>query len=609
MTFLNKTAEKTKDWASLPRNIRTVFSAMGKRFPKSRWQIPLYMAFRIAAPFMTTLIPSLAIRMITGGSASYFLIIMALCLSLYWIRQAAENIAMMYLNYERNYTAKDIFFTNFIKKALTTDYLNVEPPPKQKMIQEAEDAIYFSQTLLSETTEFIITFFGMLFYGTAVLTLDIRILLLTLVLFIFDFVLRNSATKYDNIHWGEHIDVLHRRNYLKRSSLDISAGKDIRIYQLNKCFYTHFDELIDKEADFQKRRSWRWFYPPLSGGIFTMLRDILAYGILIGKVLDGELDAAGFTLYLGVISGLTNWTYSFVHAFCNTHYANRRFQSYFTFMDLPDNYLHGSHKTEEKKGEAAPNIEFRDVSFSYENSDTPVLSHLNFTLHSGEKIALVGNNGAGKTTLVKLLCGLYPVTKGEILIDGQPLKTLDLDLWQDKISAIFQDAVPMAFSIAMNVAGRSKEETDIKRVRESLMRAGLLEKVNALKNKEETYFSQQLNENGIMLSGGEMQRLLFARAIYKDGSVLILDEPTAALDPIAESEMYEEYNALAEKKTSLFISHRLASTKFCDRILFLEDGQITEMGTHAQLMQKNGKYKEMFEIQSHYYKNGEEEAR
>ena len=167
----------------------------------------------------------------------------------------------------------------------------------------------------------------------------------------------------------------------------------------------------------------------------------------------------------------------------------------------------------------------------------------------------------------------------------------------------------MAFSIAMNVAGRSKEETDIKRVRESLMRAGLLEKVNALKNKEETYFSQQLNENGIMLSGGEMQRLLFARAIYKDGSVLILDEPTAALDPIAESEMYEEYNALAEKKTSLFISHRLASTKFCDRILFLEDGQITEMGTHAQLMQKNGKYKEMFEIQSHYYKNGEEEAR
>lgn len=605
---MNKT-ETTKDWASLPRNIRTVFSAMGERFPESRWQIPLYMAFRIVAPFMTTLIPSLAIRMITEGNAAYFLIIMALCLSLYWIRQAAENIAMMYLNHERSYTTKEIFFTNFIKKALTTDYLNIEPQPKQKMIQEAENAIYFSQTLLNETTEFAITFFGMMFYGTAVLTLDIRILLLTLVLFIFDFALRNNAAKYDDVHWGEHIDVLHRRNYLERGSLDISAGKDIRIYQLNKCFYTHFDKLIDKEADFQKRRLLRWFYPPLSGGIFTMLRDILAYGILIGKVLDGELDAAGFTLYLGVISGLTNWTYPFVHAFCNMRHANRRFRGYFAFMDLTDNYLHGSHKTEEKKEETAPNIEFRDVSFSYENSDTPVLSHLNFTLHSGEKIALVGNNGAGKTTLVKLLCGLYPATKGEILIDGQPLNTLDLDLWQDKISAVFQDAMPMAFSIAMNVTGRPKEEADTKKVRESLMRAGLWEKVSTLKNKEETYLSQQLDENGIMLSGGEVQRLLFARAIYKDGSVLILDEPTAALDPIAESEMYEEYNALAKKKTSLFISHRLASTKFCDRILFLEDGQIIEMGTHAQLMQKNGKYREMFEIQSHYYKNGEEEAR
>lgn len=161
----------------------------------------------------------------------------------------------------------------------------------------------------------------------------------------------------------------------------------------------------------------------------------------------------------------------------------------------------------------------------------------------------------------------------------------------------------MAFSVAMNVAGESEQILDRKRVEESLRRAGLWNKIKGLTNREDTYLTQELDDNGILLSGGEMQKLLLARSIYKDGSLLILDEPTSALDPLAESAMYEEYNSLAGGKTSLFISHRLASTKFCDRILLLEKGQIAEMGTHAQLMQKNGKYKEMFDIQSQYYRD------
>ena len=174
------------------------------------------------------------------------------------------------------------------------------------------------------------------------------------------------------------------------------------------------------------------------------------------------------------------------------------------------------------------------------------------------------------------------------------------------ISVLFQDTSPIALSIAENIAGCEIEEMDREKVRSCLDKAGLLEKVDTLIKKEETYITQTLDEKGVVLSGGETQKLLLAKAMYKDGPILILDEPTSALDPIAESKIYEEYNQMANKKTAVFISHRLASTKFCDRILFLDKGQIVEEGSHDELMKKDGKYREIFDIQSHYYREEQE---
>ncbi len=591
---------------SMLQNIRTVFSAMGKTSPKSRLLLPLYMVCRIAGPFMTALVPSLAIRMITEGDVRYFIAAITAILFLVWGRQAVENISSMYLGHYRFYTTKN-FFVRFLSKVLHTDYLNVEPQPKQKIIYRAGNATYYSQMLIDAATEFAVKISGLLLYGSAVLALDFRILLVTLVLFAFDVTLRNRAIQYDISHLGERSEIKRKSQYLEQNSLDISAGKDIRIYRLRDCFHRHFDQLIAWERAYQRKHTLNWYFPAISDGILGVARDILAYGILIGKVLSGEIDVAGFTLYLGLISGFTDWIYPLVLSLFNLRNANAHFQDYHTFMDLPDTFLHSDEKASPCHAAVphnAPAIEFRDVSFSYENSDTPVLSHLNFKIRAGEKIALVGNNGAGKTTLVKLLCGLYSVTDGEILIDGKPLDTMNLDIWQDKISVVFQDADPMAFSVAMNVAGVVKETLDRGKVKECLKRAKLWDKIASLPDREDTYLTQELDDNGILLSGGEMQKLLLARSIYKDGSLLILDEPTSALDPIAESMMYEEYSALAGGKTSVFISHRLASTKFCDRIFLLENGRITEMGTHQQLLEQNGKYKEMFEIQSQYYRDG-----
>ncbi len=617
-----KAAEKEKAAqkkpASLPQNIRTVLTAMFRCYPQSRWQLPLYAACKLSNPFMSALIPSLAIRMITEGNVLYFLAAVTAMVAVYWIRQAAENISNMYLNHARWHTTKKHFNISLVRKALTTDYLNIEPQPKQKILYQADYATSHAQKLMHETAEFTIQILGLLIYGTAVFTLDLRILLITLLLFVLDVILRNRAIKYDTGHWGEHAEVSRKRNYLERSSLDISAGKDIRIYRLQDCFHEHFNRLLAQEYRFQKNHYKRWYYPALSDGICSLMRDILAYSLLVGKVLAGDMDAAEFTLYIGMISGFTDLIYPLALSIYYLRNSHERFRNYHAFMDLQDTFLRASsqdssgEKSETDGGRAAspvqkaPTIEFRDVSFCYEGSDTPVLSHLSFTLQAGEKVALVGNNGAGKTTLVKLLCGLYPASSGEILIDGQELGSMNLDTWQDRISAVFQDTIPMAFSVAMNVAGTPEKTLDRAKVRKSLEQAGLLEKIESLPKREDTCLTQQLEKDGILLSGGELQKLLLARSIYKDSAMLILDEPTSALDPIAESSMYEQYNSLAGGKTSLFISHRLASTKFCDRILFLENGRIAEAGTHAELMIRNGKYKEMFDIQSHYYKDSTE---
>ena len=244
---------------------------------------------------------------------------------------------------------------------------------------------------------------------------------------------------------------------------------------------------------------------------------------------------------------------------------------------------------------------FSHVSFSHPGGDKRILDDVSFTLHAGEHTALVGINGAGKSTIVKLICGLYQPTEGNITINGIPLGSLNPAQYYKAIAAVFQDPFALSFSIAENVSCSPLEETDRNRCREALIRAGLWEKIASLPQKEETYLGKDMADDGITLSGGEMQKLMMARALYKNCHLLLLDEPTAALDAISENKMYETYSTLLKNKTALFISHRLASTRFCDTILFLENGKIKECGTHDELIALGGSYAHMFEVQSQYY--------
>ena len=301
------------------------------------------------------------------------------------------------------------------------------------------------------------------------------------------------------------------------------------------------------------------------------------------------------------VSALVNFQQSFVALLVDLSNLNiyaKKMECYTEFYALKNHKYEGTLPVE-KRDDNDYELEFRDVCFSYPGSDRLILDHLSFKLKVGDKLALVGLNGAGKTTFVKLLCRLYDPTAGEILLNGIDIKKYDYQEYQSLFSVVFQDFHLFSFELGQNVAASTRYENE--KVWDCLEKAGVEQRVQAMPNGVKSHYSKELYSDGESLSGGEVQKLMLARALYKDAPVMVLDEPTAALDPLAEADLYERYNSLIGGKTSVFISHRLSSTQFCDRVVYLENGKILEDGTHQQLMQQGGQYAKMFEYQAYYY--------
>lgn len=508
---------------------------------------------------------------------------------------------MQYIQFVYGKSTKD-----FVRKCFCINYDLLEKENTRVKQQKASNCLSENFTglegFLRHNVELAAGFSGLVVYLALITNVSIYIVFLLLGISFLQKFVYDKAKNYEAANKTNKAKINVVQDYIRREAYDVNAGKDIRLYGLSKWLNHIFLQKNEELKQLlRKERSYFYLYD-VTGLLLQFIRDAVCYAYLL-YLLSKGMEVSKFVFYLGIVSGYASWFSRISDSIAQIGRDHLMICDLRTFLDMPEME---EEKDEECKEDDVPlDIVFEHVTFCYENSDKKILDDVSFHLENGQKYALVGINGAGKTTIVKLLCGFYKPTKGCIYINGIDSRVLNLGAYWKKVAVVFQDAFLHSFSIAENISGLPIEKTDRKRCQEAIRKAGLEEKIESLPNRMETYVNKDIAEDGISLSGGEVQKLMLARALYKGGSLLILDEPTAALDALAEDEIYQRYQILIQNKISLFISHRLASTRFCDTIFFLKNGKIVEHGTHDELMEQAGEYAEMFQVQSQYYQKGE----
>jgi len=339
----------------------------------------------------------------------------------------------------------------------------------------------------------------------------------------------------------------------------------------------------------------------LVNAVLVFIRDGAAYAVLVYTFLQGNMSVGDLLVYLAVISTFGTWLRGIVEYYSAVDAGILALADVKEYLECKDD-LNNENNKDAEIPRSAPAISLRNVIYRFEENGKNILDGISLDVAPGERIAIVGTNGAGKTTLTKLICGLFSPTGGEIWIDGVPQEKFAKKEYFMIFSSIFQDIHFLPLSIGTNITLKEKTEWNKAKLLDCVEKAGLSAKIADLALGLDTPMIKNVNEDACELSGGQMQKVLLARALYKEAPVLILDEPTAAMDPIAENELYLQYRDLTEGRTSFFISHRFASTRFCDRIVLLDAGKIAEIGTHEELMALRGKYAQMYEVQSQYFK-------
>lgn len=380
---------------------------------------------------------------------------------------------------------------------------------------------------------------------------------------------------------------------------DYNTGKEIRLYkEQNLIEHTATDKLLTDGEKLLKKAS---LHTAKSSSFVAILGALVGFGIylFIGvKGLYGLFGIGSLVLYCGSFMQIINGIMKMAVTFGKTAEMVPLVNYYFEIVNAKDDMTYGEKELDlSDKFE----IEFKNVSFKYPNMESYALQNINLKINNGEHLAVVGRNGSGKTTFIKLMCRLYDVTDGEILINGINIKEYSKESIIKLYSVVFQDFKIFSTTLAQNIS--TNEEYDKERLYDALDKANIKDRVLKMENKECTYLYKDLDKAGVEISGGEAQKLALARALYKDAPIVILDEPTAALDPIAEHEIYNRFNSFVENKTAIYISHRLSSCVFCDKIAVFDKSKLVESGTHQELLTAGEKYFELWNAQAKYYIN------
>lgn len=492
-------------------------------------------------------------------------------------------------------------------KLFHTDFKNMESPDFLDYAQRAKTALNRGKGfhgVLYQSRNFIAQ--GTLMILSAAL-IGIQNILMMIIFIVISFgIVKISSffTKRDKIKFSDAMAPTWRKmNYLESTTKNFDFAKDIRLFNMSNAFFNQLSGVNETYKELNRKHHNRMVLWEVSLGSVLIVQKILMYTWLVYNVVTGAYQISDFVLYVGLVStfhasvGYVNWIYSDMRT--NSLMIN----DYRNFVDWKED----RETADEKDGHITEinldkfEFRFENVSFKYPGHDNYVLKNVNLTIKNGAKLAVVGVNGAGKTTFIKLMMKLYEPSEGRILLNDVDIKEYNREEYFKLFSPIFQNVECFAMPIYQNISFAEEDKTDMNKINEVLEQSGLSEKINSYEKGIHTNLLKIFDKEGIDLSGGEKQRLAMARALYKDGKVVILDEPTAALDALAEDRMYREFENMIYGKTAVFISHRLGSTRFCDKIAMFEDGTIVEEGTHEELMAKNGKYAYMFGIQSQYY--------
>lgn len=599
-----KKNEQNKRKYKLHENLRYIFSEIWKSQPLMLILLLVGLIAIVAESLLTTFTGKYIVELALGTSSRVHLAVICLLLIVgERITKYIWNETQDYCGYYGNYKFACHTTRKIIRKNMSTDYENNESCKNSNAIQKAwVGSDYISYQTLNTMQYFLSAVLRVAAYGGILSMLNPVMLLIVGAPAIASYYIeRHKMMWVWNMtdKWQKYVREL---NYIHDAGGDFSYAKDVRVYGMDKWFSKLFARAFNNRLNwYEQQDEWSFRYD-LIRVLMVYLSNFAAYACVIYMVVKGDIGAGDFVLYFNSIADFSWAVREVFDKASGFNWLSENISFSREYLDMED-------KTNRGKGEKLPTgeceIEFRNVSYKYSGAEKPTIDNISFKLNKGERLAIVGLNGAGKTTLIKLMCGLYDSTEGEILLNGKPVNSYNRIEYFSLFGAVFQDISVLPVTIAENVAGANAENIDKEKLYACLKKAGIYDKVMSLPEKENTKLVKSVFEDATELSGGQTQKLALARALYKDASILLLDEPTAALDPIAEQQMYLNYADYSKGKSSVFISHRLASTRFCDRIIMIENGGIAECGTHEELMSKNGKYAKLFNIQSSYYNDGE----
>lgn len=576
------------------------------------WNI-LYQFVNSMIPIIAALAPRYIIDELMGDARPQMLMLYVGVPAGYTLIAGGLSVFFSMDGFTRRCRVAAEFDSELHKRLARADLEQLENPDFLDMQEKAKKFLYSDWHgfgyLLDSALNIVGQVFTLAGVAAIIATLDVRVVLIFLVLTGAGTFAEGRA-KERAAKLTEQISADQRGwMYYARLFENFDYGKEIRLNAMGDWLLKRERAFFTRVNDNLKQQNDGYIRSGLIGSGCTFLQQCAAYTWLILRTMQGGISVGSFTMYVSAVTSFASALRTVLDNLTEIRVYDRFYDRLDEYLSVParlrgdvgDRNSDISARNEKRilpEGEHV--IEFRNVGFRYSGSDTWALRDVNLTLKPETKLAVVGENGAGKTTFVKLLTRLYDPTEGVIMMDGIPIQEYDYDSYMSAFSAVFQDYRLFSFSLEENVTLASP--ADERRVENILRRVGLGEKLDDLPKGIHTAVYKNFDENGFEPSGGEGQRIALARALYKDAPIVVLDEPTAALDPRAEFELYQHFNELTKGKTAVYISHRLSSTRFCDEIMVFADGRIVERGTHEELMKREGVYAELFKMQAQFYR-------